>query len=201
MSSLRKRKPRKATPTSSKDSSSKASPPRARFYTEDTAHELMDGHFFIKMVDDDSWLFVDDELYQPQEGAGVGWALNLFYRGYKVVVRYAADVGKHDAHRMLFSCEPGKATGHVRLRARASSTLLFMLGVKRPMTLVAWDREVLGGDLEDFKLVWLSHLDGEGRVLLRSRMADGYLQWTGQKFVHAAARDSATRFLLVACQA
>jgi hypothetical protein len=43
-------------------------------------------------VDDDSWLFVEDELFEPKEMAGLGWAMSLLHRGYKVVVRYAGEV-------------------------------------------------------------------------------------------------------------
>jgi hypothetical protein len=45
-----------------------------------------------QQVDDDSWLFVEDELFEPKEMAGLGWAMSLLHRGYKVVVRYAGEV-------------------------------------------------------------------------------------------------------------
>jgi hypothetical protein len=54
---------------------------------------------------------------------------------------------------------------------------------------------VMGGDWEDFKIVWLTRPEEAGRALLKSRMAKGYLQWTGQRFIHVTARDSANRFM------
>ncbi|KAG5190909.1 hypothetical protein JKP88DRAFT_266699 [Tribonema minus] len=163
-------------------------------FTRATAHELMDSLFFMRVVDDDSWVYVEHDLYQPQEGAGLGWAMNLFHRGYKVGVRYAGDVDPHDANRMLFQCEPGRASGHVWLRSRGTNTLLFMLGLRKPRTLVAWDREVPGGDWEDMRIEWCP--EHNGHVVISCKRAGGYLQWTGDRFGHVDERDCASRFML-----
>ncbi|KAG5178024.1 hypothetical protein JKP88DRAFT_264847 [Tribonema minus] len=176
---------------------SRAEALRPRHFTAETAHELLDSMFFIKLVDEEgAWMFVEDDLHESREGGGLGWAMSLFHRGYRVGARYAGDVGPHDAHRLVFQCEPGRAAGHVRIRSRGSNTYLFMLGLRRPLTLVAWDREVAGGDWEDMRIVWLPRAEDEGRVLIRCKTAGGYLQWTGTKFVHTPVKDSASRFML-----
>jgi hypothetical protein len=165
----------------------------SHFVTEDDAHILFESPFFIKMVDDDSWLWVEDEHHIPQEIAGFGWAVGLFQRGYRIGVRYPGEVRRHEAHRMLFQCEPGRHPGHVHIRSRGTNTILFMLW--RSGTLVAWDREVMGGDWEDFEILWLQHAEEVGRCIVRYRPNKGFLQWTGTRFIHTKNRDSATRLM------
>ncbi|CAN0384628.1 unnamed protein product, partial [Discosporangium mesarthrocarpum] len=104
---------------------------------------------------------------------------------------------------MLFQCEPGSREGFVRFRSRATNTFLFFLGIRPPLTWVAWDRDVMGGDWEDVKLVWLAMGGVEGgeaeedraRVAFRSR-TKGFVSWNGLRFTHTRNKESATVFLL-----
>ena len=41
---------------------------------------------------------------------------------------------------MLFQCEKGKHTDHVRIRSKATNTLLFFRGIKQPLTWVVRKR-------------------------------------------------------------
>ncbi|CAM9265632.1 unnamed protein product [Choristocarpus tenellus] len=171
---------------------------RENFFTEEDMHELMHSTFFLKVCDESSWLFVEDEMHQPD----LGWLLQL-WGGYKVTVRFQGEVAEEDAHRMLFQCEPGTGEDYVRLRSRATNTFLYFLGVRPPLTLVAWDRDVMGGDWEDLKLVWLGKKssggeaagDEKGRVAIRSRMK-GFWCWNGTRFTHSRSRESATVFMI-----
>lgn len=50
--------------------------------------ELLHSTFFIKIMDVDCWLFVEDRPHQPE----LGWLLSL-WGGYRVAPRYEGEVG------------------------------------------------------------------------------------------------------------
>eukprot|EP00752_Nemacystus_decipiens_P007614 g6804.t2 len=174
--------------------------PRLNFFTEADLDELLHSNFFIKMCDDASWLYVEDHPYVPE----LNWLLTL-WGGYKIAPRFQGEVKQNEAHRMLFQCESGRHRGNIRIRSRATNTFLFFLGVKQPLTWVAWDRDVVGGDWEDLKLEWVGKPRGpdgvlvgdeRGRVVIRSRRINGYVSWNGSRFTHVPGREGATVFML-----
>eukprot|EP00903_Cladosiphon_okamuranus_P006039 g5957.t1 len=174
--------------------------PQLNFFTEADLDELLHSTFFIKMCDDASWLYVEDHPYVPE----LNWLLTL-WGGYKIAPRFQGEVKQNEAHRMLFQCESGRHHGNIRIRSRATNTFLFFLGVKQPLTWVAWDRDVVGGDWEDLELEWVGKPQGpdgvlvgdeRGRVVIRSRRINGYVSWNGSRFTHVPGREGATVFML-----
>ncbi|CAM9774062.1 unnamed protein product [Ectocarpus sp. 6 AP-2014] len=173
---------------------------KMNFFTEKDLDELLHSTFFIKMCDDASWLYVEDHPFQPE----LNWLLSL-WGGYKIAPRFQGEVKQNEAHRMLFQAENGRHRGHVRIRSRATNTFLFFLGIKQPLTWVAWDRDVVGGEWEDLKLEWVGKPQGpdgvlvgdeRGRVVIRSRPMKGYVSWNGSRFTHVPGREGATVFML-----
>ncbi|CAM9155204.1 unnamed protein product [Ectocarpus fasciculatus] len=173
---------------------------KMNFFTEKDLDELLHSTFFIKMCDDASWLYVEDHPFQPE----LNWLLSL-WGGFKITPRFQGEVKQNEAHRMLFQAENGRHRGHVRIRSRATNTFLFFLGIKQPLTWVAWDRDVVGGEWEDLKLEWVGKPQGpdgvlvgdeRGRVVIRSRPMRGYVSWNGSRFTHVPGREGATVFML-----
>ncbi|CAM9952419.1 unnamed protein product [Laminaria digitata] len=171
-----------------------------KFFTEDDFDELLHSTFFIKMCDDASWLYVEEQPHHPQ----LNWLLS-FWGGFKIAPRFPGEVTQHEAHRMLFQCENGRHKGHVRIRSRATNTFLFFLGIKHPLTWVAWDRDVVGGDWEDLRLEWVGTPAGpdgvlvgdeRGRVIAHCRSLNAYVSWNGTGFTHVQAKEGATVFML-----
>ncbi|CAN0499636.1 unnamed protein product, partial [Ectocarpus sp. 12 AP-2014] len=173
---------------------------KMNFFTEKDLDELLHSTFFIKMCDDASWLYVEDHPFQPE----LNWLLSL-WGGYKIAPRFQGEVKQNEAHRMLFQAENGRHRGHIRIRSRATNTFLFFLGIKQPLTWVAWDRDVVGGEWEDLKLEWVGKPQGpdgvlvgdeRGRVVIRSRPMKAYVSWNGSRFTHVPGREGATVFML-----
>ncbi|CAN0470376.1 unnamed protein product, partial [Ascophyllum nodosum] len=84
-------------------------PRMANFLTEADRDELLHSTFFIKMCDDASWLHVEESNHEPE----MNW-LQSFWGGYKIVPRFQGEVKQNEAHRMVFQCEKGKHTDHIR---------------------------------------------------------------------------------------
>ena len=58
------------------------------FFTEDDFDELLHSTFFIKMCDDASWLYVEEQPHHPQ----LSWLLS-FWGGFKIAPRFPGEVG------------------------------------------------------------------------------------------------------------
>jgi len=165
-------------------------------FTQKTEHKLLSNSFFIRLANDESWMIVEDRKFKIKDGAGMGWLQSLVFKGYNIGTRYSGDISPTDAHRMLFRCELGRGSDYIRLRSCCTNTFLFMIGMQRP-ALVAWMRDVYGGDNEDFQIEWLEGGDGEGKqVILKPRKHGGYLFWGGRSFGLTSNQEMATKFIL-----
>ncbi|CAM9238970.1 unnamed protein product [Ascophyllum nodosum] len=174
-------------------------PRMTNFFTEADLDEMLHSTFFIKMCDDASWLYVEESHHEPE----MNWLL-AFWGGYTITPRFQGEMKQNEVHRMLFKCEKGKHTDHVRIRSKATNTFVFFLGIKQPLTWVAWDRDVAGGEWEDLKLEWVGspsgldgslHGDERGRVIILSRPLNAYVSWNGSRFTHVSNREGATVFM------
>jgi len=114
---------------------------RDLYFTSERKSEIVGSDVFIYLVDEDGWVFVEDKTYKPTgEGWLIGWAIRSISGGYEVSVKHKNEVGPENAIRMLFQAEEGSSAEKIRFRSRKTDTLLFMVGFKKPLALVAWDR-------------------------------------------------------------